>query len=492
MSASAVSVEQDSPRILIVEDDRVVALDLKGTLAELGYAVAGTATRGEDAIDQVQRLQPDLILMDIRLSGKIDGIQAAHVIRTMADVPIIYLTAHSDRDTLLRATSTIASGYLIKPYKATELRCAIEVALHKHQFDLRMRTNELWLSTTLQSLDDAVIATDTAGRVRLMNRTAERMTGWPRGDAEGRPLEDVLTLTDPSGNVTKHLDGPEVALRSREGVRTAVEVKASPIEDALGRRFGMVIICRDASEHERQLKQIRELNAQLEGHVDTSTADLDAFSYSVAHDLRTPLRGIDSFSALLLEQYRHRLDETGIGYIHRVRRSVARMAALIDDLLALARVGHEDMLIETIDLTALATRLLETLKATHASHRIEGKIAPDMIAQGDPRLMRIALGNLLDNACKFTGRSSDARVEVGVVEDARVPTYFVRDNGAGFDPAHSNKLFGAFQRLHGEDEFPGTGIGLAIVQRVIARHRGRIWAESRLGSGSTFYFTLSP
>ncbi|HEY5809426.1 MAG TPA: ATP-binding protein [Povalibacter sp.] len=245
------------------------------------------------------------------------------------------------------------------------------------------------------------------------------------------------------------------------------------------------------------MQQIQKLNEELEERVQERTAaleaanrELEAFSYSVAHDLRAPLRGITGFSQLLIDQYAPQLDQEGVGYLNRVRSAATKMSELIDALLSLARVGRAELHPADIDLTQLATLVSEDLAAAVPDRKVNMQIEAGMSAYADPQLLRVVVHNLLENAWKFSGRHPLATIGIGTVAGAEQPTYFVRDNGAGFDPAYSDKLFGAFQRLHSQQEFPGTGIGLAIVQRVVTRHGGIIWAESRPQQGATFFFTL--
>jgi signal transduction histidine kinase len=252
------------------------------------------------------------------------------------------------------------------------------------------------------------------------------------------------------------------------------------------------------------LARIQEQNAELqrardemEQHVIARTAQLEAankelesFSYSVSHDLRAPLRGIDGFSQALLEDYGDRLDAQGKSYLQRVRAASQRMAELIDDMLSLSRVSRGEMKSETVNLGALAQSIAAELQSADRRRTVEFTIAAGLVVRGDTRLLRVVLENLLRNAWKFTGKNSMAKIEVGVDRQNGQPVYFVRDDGAGFDMAYAEKLFGAFQRLHSSTEFQGTGIGLATVQRVIRRHGGRVWAESKVGQGATFYFTL--
>lgn len=225
---------------------------------------------------------------------------------------------------------------------------------------------------------------------------------------------------------------------------------------------------------------------------DASNRELEAFSYSVSHDLRAPLRSIDGFSQALLEDYDDRLDEPGRQHLARVRAATLRMGRLIDDLLQLSRVTRGEMLRETVDLSVLAESVVGELQLTEPARRVEVTIEPGLQTEGDPDLLRVVLVNLLSNAWKFTGRQPAARIEMGAWGNGGERAFFVRDNGVGFDMAYAPKLFGAFQRLHAQGEFPGTGIGLATVQRIVNRHGGRVWAEAALDQGSTFYFALPP
>ena len=221
-----------------------------------------------------------------------------------------------------------------------------------------------------------------------------------------------------------------------------------------------------------------------------SNKELDAFCYSVSHDLRTPLRGINGFSEALLREYRDQLDERGQHYLRRVCAATQRMGQLIDDLLDLSRVARHAMRYDRVQLTTLAHGIVRELRQTQAQRQVEFRIEEGLQAYGDTHLLQIALQNLLDNAWKFTSKHALAVIEFGLIHQSGEAVYFVRDDGAGFEMAYVHKLFGAFQRLHNETEFEGIGIGLATVQRIIHRHGGRIWAESAPERGATFYFTL--
>ncbi|MBR8833412.1 MAG: GAF domain-containing protein [Stigonema ocellatum SAG 48.90 = DSM 106950] len=246
-------------------------------------------------------------------------------------------------------------------------------------------------------------------------------------------------------------------------------------------------------ERQQAEQAVQALNQGLQRAIielQSALKELEAFSYSVSHDLRAPLRSIDGFSQALLEEYRDLLDVTGQDYLQRIRAATQRMGQLIDDLLNLSRVMRSEMRVETVDLSLLATEICTELQ--HQSERqVEFIIQSGLLAQGDSRLLRVILVNLLNNAWKFTSKHTQARIEFGVSKsESGVPVYYVRDDGAGFDMAYANKLFAPFQRLHKMNDFSGNGVGLATVQRIVHRHGGRVWAEAAVEQGATFYFTL--
>jgi PAS domain S-box-containing protein len=287
----------------------------------------------------------------------------------------------------------------------------------------------------------------------------------------------------------------EILLRTRAGEARTFAMNIELVEMA-GGQYALASV-QDISERVQAQHERAELNATLERRVRERTAqleaanqELEAFAYSVSHDLRAPLRGIDGWSLALLEDCHDRLDRRGSEYLGRVRSETQRMGLLIDDLLQLSRIGRQEMRRQRVDLAAIAERIAARLEEAHPGRRIEFAIQPELAGYGDPRLLEVALTNLFGNAVKFTGPRKAARIEFGRQQNGGGCPYYVRDNGVGFEMAYAGALFGAFQRLHHASEFPGSGIGLATVQRIIHRHGGRVWGEGQIGAGATFYFTL--
>ncbi len=254
---------------------------------------------------------------------------------------------------------------------------------------------------------------------------------------------------------------------------------------------------REVEERSRAEAEVLRLNAELEDRVrertaqlETANKELEAFSYSVSHDLRAPLRAIDGFGQALVDDFPQHLPEAARRYLARIRSSTRHMAQLIEDLLNLARVSRGTLAHRAVDLSQIARQVVGELQQREPDRSVEVSVWDGMLAEGDPHLVQVALENLIGNAWKFTSKSEKPHIEIGALKDRGRATFFVRDNGAGFDMAYADKLFGAFQRLHAATDYAGTGIGLATVQRIVHRHGGRIWAESEVGKGAVFFFTL--
>jgi PAS domain S-box-containing protein len=369
----------------------------------------------------------------------------------------------------------------------------------------KTRNSQLDLEEQARILDMApVMIRDLNGRILFWSTGVEQMFGWKAEEALEkishnllktefpRPLEEIKARLYADG----HWEGETVHTR-KDGKQVVIASQWVLHRDEQDKPQAILVVNNDITERKQAEREIRLLNEELEGRVADRTAqlkaankELEAFSYSVSHDLRAPLRHIDGFSQALLEDYADKLDEEGKGYLREVRGASQEMAQLIDDVLQLARVTRSEMRREEVNLTELASGVVAELKKTDGRRKITINVAEGLSTRGDRRLLRIVLTNLLGNSWKFTSRRKSAEIAFGEANENGESFYFVRDNGAGFDMAYANKLFGAFQRLHTTREFEGTGIGLATVQRIVHRHGGRVWAEGKVDQGATFFFTL--
>jgi PAS domain S-box-containing protein len=350
-----------------------------------------------------------------------------------------------------------------------------------------------------------VTITDAERNIIAVNNAFTRITGYAADEVIGRNPRFLKSGRQDRGFYAamwlaieqNGLWSGEVWNRRKSGESYPEILSITAIRDERGRTLHYIGIFTDITDIKRAEEAVRAVNAGLEQRVRERTAELEAsnreleaFSYSVAHDLRGPLRGIEGFAHVIAEDYAHALDDAGRGHLARIQQAAKRLAQLIDDLLELARIMRVDMHRREVDLSALAHAVARDLQAG-SERTVRFHIAPDLKARADPTLMTAALGNLLENAWKFTAREPIARIEFDAdINGAAPASFYVRDNGAGFDPTYAGKLFQPFQRLHHPDEFAGTGIGLATTARIIQRHGGRIWAEGSPGLGATFRFTL--
>jgi PAS domain S-box-containing protein len=365
------------------------------------------------------------------------------------------------------------------------------------------------------------IATDAKGVIQIFNVGAERMLGYMAADVMNKitpaDISDPHEVISRAQALSLELETPitpgfealvfkasrgiediyELTYIRKDGSRFPAVVSVTALRDAQDAIIGYLLIGTDNTARKQAAEEIRKLNTELEQRVVERTAqlqtannELEAFSYSVSHDLRAPLRSLDGFSQALMEDCADKLDAEGLDNLQRIRKASQRMGHLIDDLLNLSRLTRVEMTRVTVDLSKMAREVADDLRTGDPQRKTSFVIDEGLAAEADPQLLRIALTNLFANAWKFTAKRTDARIEFGCAGENGSKAFFVRDNGVGFDMAYSGKLFGAFQRLHAMQDFPGTGIGLATVQRIFRRHGGRIWAQSAVDAGATFNFTL--
>ncbi|HVO56433.1 MAG TPA: PAS domain S-box protein [Dongiaceae bacterium] len=372
---------------------------------------------------------------------------------------------------------------------------AMDVTEQKRSQDL-LKENEARMRQILASIRDyAILSLDANGIVLSAGGGIEQIKGYKEEEIVGRHFSLFYTPEDAAfgkpdaelqaARESGHVEDDGWRVR-KDGSHFWANVVVTSIRDQSGRLLGFVKVTRDTTEKRRAQEELVRRTAELEA----ANKELETFSYSVSHDLRAPLRGIEGFSQALQEDYGSQIDEVGNNYLARIRAAARRMGELIDDLLNLARVTRAEMLRERVDLSGIAGQVAEDLRSQDPERHVDVKIAPGLAAEGDSRLLRVVLTNLLGNAWKFTSKRDGAHIEFGEDRSNGHPSFFVRDNGAGFDPTYATRLFGAFQRLHTVKDFPGTGIGLATVQRIILRHGGTVWAEGAVNHGATIHFTL--
>ncbi len=358
-----------------------------------------------------------------------------------------------------------------------------------------------WLAAIVDSSDDAILSIDLKGIVTAWNKAGERVFGYAAAEVVGKPMsmlfpperlgeEDEILSRIQRGERVEHF---ETVRLCKDGKSIDVSVTISAVRDAAGAIVGASKIARDITERKRAEQEIQRLYDELGRRLiqlEAANKELEAFTYSVSHDLRAPLRHIGGFSKILTEEFASSLPEEAQRHLQRIEEGTRRMGLLIDDLLNLARVGRYDLRLQVTGLKSVVEEVMGSLKSDLADRKVEWKIGNLPYVECDAALMKQVFQNLQSNALKFTRPRTKAVIEVGQEQQNSATVVYVRDNGVGFSMKYAEKLFGVFQRLHRAEDFEGTGVGLATVQRIIQKHGGRIWAEAELDKGATFYFTL--
>ena len=486
-------------RVLIVEDQSVIAIDLKNRLTSLGYTVLGTASRGDAALELAIAQRPDVILMDIVLKGEMDGVEAAAHIREHLSIPVIYLTAHSDEQTLRRARVTEPYGYILKPFEDREVVTAIEMALYKHDMERKLKQTERWLAAVLRSIGDAVIATDAAGCITFMNPVAETLTGWTQADAAGREVMTVFNITDedtqapvPSPILRALHEGQAVTLPhntvlERADRRIYIEDTAAPIRDDAGQITGGVIIFKDISERKQAEAELQRVNTELQ----TRNAELDAFAHTLAHDLKNSVHVIMGFAEILERDYADSPDQDLQTAVGAIARMSYKLNDIIEEILLLAVVRNADVQVGPMDMQQVVSEARQRVVNLVQQHQAELSVPTAWpVAVGYAPWIEEIWFNYLSNAIKYGGQPP--RVELGgELQSDGMVRFWVHDNGDGLRPdqqAHPFRPFTQLAKTHAK----GHGLGLSIVQRIVDKLGGQVGVESSglPGEGSTFFFML--
>jgi two-component system, NtrC family, sensor kinase len=522
----------DEPGSLLFIDD---SLTYRGEMQEAfegaGYRVL-TASSGEEGL----RIATTQAIAAIVVDGVLPGIDGATLIRklrldaALRNTPCILLTGSENYETELQALDAGADAYIRKSEPADVILARVQAVLRNIVAGGTSKTASLLAPKKVLAVDDSPT---------FLNEIAEVLRGEGYDVVPARSGEEALELlaVQPVDCILLDLMMPGIG-----GQETCRRIKASPlmrdvpliiltsVEDRDSMIHGLTLGADDfirkssdfevlkarvraqlrrkqfESEHRlvreellrreltaaeaRAARELAEARATMVEELERKNRELEAFSYSVSHDLQAPLRSIDGYSQLLMENCAERLEDEEKHYLQQMRSAAHRMSGLIDDLLELAQAGSAELKREVVDLSAMAGEILEQLRAAGAGHEVACSIAPNLRIDADARLIRIVLDNILGNAWKYTSRAKHASIAVGCEMRRNRIAFFVRDNGAGFDMGYAENLFRPFQRLHLASEFPGSGIGLATVKRIVDRHGGEIWAESEIGQGSSFYFHM--
>lgn len=507
-------------RILIVEDESIVAKDIQNSLNNLGYAVPAICSSGEDAVARIGELKPDLVLMDIMLKGSIDGITAAEQIHARSLVPVVFLTAYIDDQTLKRAKISQAFGYLLKPFEERELRTTIEMALYRHTMDRKLRESREWFETTLRCLGDAVIATDANARIQLINPIAETLTGWPPAEAIGRQLTDVFCLKDQDqplsverfqlanlNGLAAQEQGKDSILVARDGRPVAVDYSAAPILGLEGgAMLGIVVIFRDVSTRIQAEDRERELQARLSRSKRMEA--LGILAGGVANDLRNILGPIVDYHDTIMKNLPP--DSPLRADLAIINNSSHKALDIVRDLLTLGRIGHVPMeaqaLNDIVD-DCWQAPWFQALKAKAPLVTVESRLAPGLPPLEGSRLhLQAIVMNLINNA--FDAMPDGGRLTLTatleeaarplegyeIVDPGKYVVLRVTDTGAGIREEDLNQIFEPFYTKRSLGWQSGSGLGLAVVYGVVKAHKGFLDVSSALGKGSEFvvYFPVAP
>jgi PAS domain S-box-containing protein len=514
----------DPIEILLVDDTPEKLLALEAALSDMGETLV-RAQSGNEALRLVLRRDFAVILLDINMPG-MDGFETAALIRqrkSSAHTPIIFITSFSTADVeVYRGYSLGAVDYLFTPLTPEVLRSKVAVfvelarknrEIQRQAAALRVVEEERMqrkLDETNARLEwetrrnhffrlsiELLAISNYDGIFTQTNPTWQKTLGYEENELHGRALQefihpdDLVATNEVIGNILQ-ADTPlyfENRFRAKDGTFRWLGWTVAPFA-AEGLLY---IFARDMTERRERENEIRRLNGDLEQRtlsLQLLNQELESFSYSLAHDLRTPLRSITAYSEMMAGGEAGELTSEALKMVHTIQRNSGRMTQLMDDFLAFFRVARKDVKQEKIVMTAIAREAIATV-SVDSKRQVDFKIGALPSAKGDPAMVLQVLVNLISNAVKFTALKEKAEIEVGCLTDRSPNVYFIKDNGVGFNMKYYSRLFGVFERLHRREEFDGTGIGLAIVQKIVQRHGGSVWAESVIDNGATFYFTLS-
>lgn len=508
-------------QILVVEDEGIVALDIQSMLEDLGYQVPITVASGEEAIEEAAKSRPDLALMDINLEGEIDGIGAAEQLRDRFNIPVVYLTAYSDENTLQRAKLTTPFGYLVKPLEARSLKTTIEMAIYRHQLEQQLKQSKEWFATTLRSIGDAVIATDEGGRISFINSVAESLTGWSQAEALGKDVSEVFRIAN---EITEAL--ADRVLIMKNGTKIPIDDTVAPISSENEKIIGAVYVFRDISakkqtealekerirlETEVKERSLAEAEIRRSLEIEKELSDLKSrLITTISHEFRTPMSVILSSTELLQAYSNEWSEEKKNTHYQRIKSAIEYMTGLVKDIMLVgeAETGKLEFNPSPLNLVEFCSHLIEEIHGTASEQHQISFVRPTQAIDAaiDPQLLRQILINLLSNAIKYSPDGGEIKLELAYEtftndtgfssEDLAEPDpektpdryaiFRIQDRGIGIPHKDQQQLFESFQRATNVGTIRGTGLGLTIVKKCVELHKGQIEVESEVGIGTTF------
>ncbi|SNB46079.1 response regulator [Geobacter sp. DSM 9736] len=488
--------------LLYIENDPAVFAQTAKLLSRMGYLLH-VAENGQEGLRIFEETKPDLVITELDLPV-LGGLEMLRQIRAKdGAVPVVVVTRCMDSEFILSAMEMGVRHYLPKPADPERITAALDACHASVRQEDKLQQGSL-LTLALQQGAHGIVLTGPDGTIRFANSRYYSLACCSEAETAGRDIASVEAgdrFSDLFRSISRSISSGspwrgEIPCRN-EGTNRWKQLDLTPVQGPGGSISGFLGIAEDITERRTAEEEARRLNAELEFRIiqrgaslEAAKKELDDFCDAVSHDLRGPISRLQGFSNILIDEYLDRLDDQGKLYAERIGKTCRDLKQIIDALLNLSQISRRAMICQDVDLAAMVQSVAAELQAAAPDRKANISVAPGIVVKGDPGLLKLVVEHLVGNAWKCTSHKKNARIEFGIARNEGKTVYFVRDNGVGFDPKFATKLFKPFQRIHPSEELSGPGLGLAIVQRVVQRHGGRVWAEGETDRGATIYFTL--
>ncbi|MCJ7813262.1 ATP-binding protein [bacterium] len=491
-------------QILIVEDNQVVATDLKKRIEKLGYGIFAIVDSGEAVLSAIKENQPDIILMDIVLKGRMSGIETVGKIKSSFDIPVIYITAFGDANTLVQAKESGPYQIISKPFKDKDLYASIEMALYKHTMEKRVKTSEKKYHLIFEIAVNLIVSINDQNVITDCNSRIKQVLDYTQDEIIGQSIAKIL-LPDDTRKVLKMLNNIRLGgtfknikyrMIKKDGSVVHVEMNSSVIKEFNGASLQIICFIENVTENKKMEEELEKYREHLEELVKERTEELKRsndelqhFAYTISHDLQEPLRMVSVYTQLLGHRYKGKLDSDADAFIENASSGAIRMYQLIKDVLTYSRIERWGSSFQPTDCSEVFNEVLKNLKITIEDSRAAIACGDLPTVIGDRTQLIQLFQNLISNAIKYRDKKIP-KIQVGAEGNDDEWLFYVKDNGIGIDPKYAKKIFMIFQRLHNRDKYAGTGVGLAVCKKIVEWHNGKIWVESEEGKGAAFYFTI--